>query len=453
MLNKSIYNSHFRKTFLLAYPVMLSQVGHIFTGIADSVMVGRLGAEPLAAASLAHSIFAVIMVFGIGITFGVTPLVASEAGNKTHISESSLLSNSLVVNMIAGFVLFIFLFFISPAIYLLNQPAVVVDLAIPYFNILLFSLIPLLFFQTYKQFAEGLSFTKMAMVVSLSGNIFNIILNYIFIYGKLGFPSMGLNGAGYATLIARVAMGLAMCFYVLNSKSFVNHDTTFNYKKISVSLLRRISKIGIPIGMQFTIEVGAFAFAAVMIGWIGAQQLAAHQIALSLAALTYMMASGISAATTVRVGNAFGRKDFSGLKYAANTSFFMVLVFMSFCALLLIAGRNLLPALFINDIQVIELASLLIIIAAFFQLSDGLQVVVLGALRGLHDVNWPTIITVIAYWITALPLGYLLGFVLNMGAKGVWLGLLTGLTSAALLLYWRFTYISNKKLKAVKLIV
>ena len=449
MTSNHNYKDHFKKTFLLAYPVMLSQVGHIFTGIADSVMVGRLGAEPLAAASLAHGIFAVIMVFGIGVTFGVTPLVASEAGEKKDLSDSTLLSNSLVVNMLTGFILFLILFLVSPALRILNQPMEVVDLAIPYFNILLFSLIPLLFFQTYKQFAEGLSFTRMAMIVSLSGNLFNIILNYILIYGKLGFPAMGLNGAGWATLIARTAMGIAMAVYVLNSFSFKKHDTKFHVNKVSAPLLKRITQIGIPIGMQFTIEVGAFAFAAVMIGWIGAQPLAAHQIALSMAAFTYMLASGISAATTVRVGNAFGRKDLTGLQYAANTSFIMVLIFMGCCAVFFILANNWLPTLFIKEIQVVEIAASLLIIAAFFQLSDGMQVVVLGALRGLHDVNWPTIITVIAYWIIALPVGYFLGFILNYKALGVWIGLLTGLLAAATLLYWRFRYISARKLQAI----
>ena len=446
--NNHQYKDHFKKTFFLAYPVMLSQMGHILTGLADSVMVGHIGAIPLAAASLAHGIFAVIMVFGIGVTFGVTPLVASEAGSESKL-ESSLLSNSLVVNMATGLLLFLILFFISPAFHFLNQPTEVVEMAIPYFNILLFSLIPLLYFQTYKQFAEGLSFTKMAMIVSLSGNIFNIILNYILIYGKLSFPALGLNGAGYATLIARILMGISIAVYVLKSSSFKDHDTKFHFSKIKSALLKRIAKIGIPIGMQFTIEVGAFAFAAIMIGWIGTQPLAAHQIALSLAAFTYMMASGISAATTVRVGNALGRKDFTGLKYAGNTAFIMVLIFMSCCALLFIAGNNFLPQLFIENPEVINIASMLIIIAAFFQLSDGLQVVVLGALRGLHDVNWPTIITIVAYWIIALPLGYLLGFIFDMGSKGVWIGLLTGLTAAASMLYIRFKYVSVIKFKTI----
>lgn len=289
------------------------------------------------------------------------------------------------------------------------------------------------------------------MVVSLAGNIFNIILNYIFIYGKLGFPAMGLNGAGLATLIARTAMGIAMCIYVLNSNSFKNHDTRFHLSKISAALLKRIAKIGIPIGIQFTIEVGAFAFAAIMIGWIGTQPLAAHQIALSLAAFTYMMASGISAATTVRVGNAFGRGDPEGLKYASNTAFMMVLAFMGFCALLFILGNHILPTFFIKDAEVIKIAAILLIVAAFFQLSDGLQVVVLGALRGLHDVNWPTIITVVAYWCIALPVGYILGFVFDYGYTGIWIGLLIGLSAAASLLYWRFRYISVRNLRTVRL--
>ncbi len=435
---------HFSRTWILAYPVMLSQVGHMLTGIADSIMVGHLGAVPLAAASLANSVFSIILVFGLGMSFGLTPLVASADGSNHTSRVRELLDNGIVFNMATALALFVILYLLSPVFYYLEQPADAVELAIPYFNIVLFSLVPLMFYQSYKQFAEGLSNTRVAMIISLGGNILNIGMNYVLIYGKLGFPALGLNGAGIATLAARCLMAVAMCVYVYKSKSMKSHVQTFSFARISRKLMKKLSNLGVPIGLQFTLEVAAFAFAAIMVGWLGAQQLAAHQIALSLAATTYMMASGISAAVTVRVGNALGRRDSIGVKNSANAAYLMVLIFMGICAVLLIAFHNVLPTFFIKDPLVQEVAAMLIVIAAVFQLSDGLQVVCLGALRGLHDVKLPTYITVVAYWMIGLPFGYVMGVQLGYGANGIWYGLLLGLSCAAVMLYFRFRHVSRQ---------
>lgn len=448
---KKDYLVHFNKTWKLAYPICLSQLGHVMVGVADSIMVGNYGGEggpigalSLAAASLANSIFSVVLVFGIGVSFAISPLVASADGENNRGKIIDLLKHSILICASLGLLLFLILFLGSSALNYFGQPQAVVDLAIPYFNILGFSLLPLMVFLAFKQFAEGLSFTRQAMFISVIANLLNIFLNYLLIYGKMGFPEMGLNGAGWATFIARVVMAVAIFIYIYKSVRFAPFREGLSFSNYSGEIIRKVTRLGIPIGLQFTFEVGAFAFAAVMIGWIGTVQLASHQIAITLASVTYMLASGISAATTVRVGNQLGAGNIEGLRMAGFSGFILSFAFMFTAACIFIVFSNYLPPLFNQHEQVIQLASSLIIIAALFQLSDGVQVVGLGALRGMSDVKIPTFITVFAYWALALPLAYFLGFTLDYGARGIWFGLLLGLSVAAIMLFSRF----NNKSKA-----
>lgn len=445
---KGDFKDHFKKTWLLAYPICLSQLGHVMVGLADSIMVGNYGVEgsaigalSLAGASLANSIFAVVIVFGIGVSFAVTPLVAAADGEKNTDKITQLLKHSILISSLFGVFLFILLFFGSPILNYFGQSGEVVALAVPYFNILVLSMVPLMVFLGFKQFTEGLSHTKQAMLITIGANLLNILLNYIFIYGKIGIPEMGLNGAGWATFVSRVAMAVAMAWFVYSNKFYKAYREGFKLSGFSKKLSARIVKLGVPIGLQFTFEVGAFAFGAVMVGWIGAVPLAAHQIAISLASVTYMLASGIASATTVRVGNQLGARDPYQLRKAGQAGFLLSFGFMLIAALFFISFNQYLPLFFNSRIDVVEIASTLIVIAALFQLSDGVQVVGLGALRGMSDVKVPTIVTVVSYWFIALPLAYVLGFVLDFGARGIWIGLLIGLTIAAISLFYRF----NKK--------
>lgn len=438
----SRYLKQSRITFLLAYPVMLSQLGQILVGVSDSVMVGQLGTAPLAGVSLGNSIFILFLTFGIGISYGITPLVAKADGERNNKKIIEVLKHGFLVNGITGLILFLLLFLTSYIFPYLNQPEDVILLAKPYFLVISFSIIPFMVFQVFRQFAEGLSLTKQAMIITISGNILNVFFNYILIFGKFGFPAYGLVGAGIATLISRIYMAFAMIFFVAYAKIFKPYWKEFRKKGLDKGLIRNILSIGLPSGLQFIFEVGAFSLAAIMIGWLGASSLAAHQIAINLAAITYMMASGLATATTIRVGNQLGRKDYRAMRMVGFTGFYMSAIFMGFNALILIIGRHFFPTLYINEPEVIEIASSLLFIAAVFQLSDGIQVVGLGALRGMADVKIPTLITLVAYWILALPVGYVLGFSLNMGAFGIWIGLLTGLTIAAVLLYIRFNKLS-----------
>jgi len=375
---------------------MLSQLGHMLVGVADSVMVGRLGATPLAAASLANVIFHLILMFGIGVSYGVTPLVAAADGEGDETRISQLLKHAFAINVLAGILLFGLILGASPGLYFLDQPEAVVEMAIPYLGIITFSIIPLMIFQTGRQFAEGLSMTRMAMVIVIVSNLINIVLNYLLIYGKLGFPALGLMGAGWASLISRVILAAWIILWIYYGKRFIAFRSGFSIKAYSRPFFRRILNIGIPAGVQYIFEVGAFGFAVIMMGWLGTNSLAAHQIAVNLAAITYMTASGLSAAATIRVGNQLGQKDITTLRTAAFSIFLMVIGFMACCAVLFILGRNFLPSLYISNDEVISIASGLLVIAGFFQLSDGIQVVSLGALRGLEDVRIPTLVTFVS---------------------------------------------------------
>ena len=422
---------------------MLSQLGHILVGVADSIMVGELGTQPLAAVSLANSLFGLVLMFGIGLSIAFTPLVAAADGEGNIQQVGRVFQHGAIINLIAGFVFCGLVIGSGQLLPYMNQPTQVVGFTIPYLNLLAYSLIPFMVFQTFRQFAEGLSFTRTAMIITLSANGVNVGLNYLLIYGYWGFPELGLNGAGVATLIARILMAVIMAAYVLRARWFP--VMVLSFAQLRQVLFIRMLKIGIPTGLQYIFEVGAFSFASIMMGWLGATALAAHQIALNLAAVSYMVATGLSAAATVRVGNQLGRKDFINLRQVGFSAIVMSLVLMSLSALAFITLNHWLPSLYIDEIPVIELAGSLLIIAAFFQLSDGVQAVALGALRGMADVKIPTIITLVAYLLIGLPVGYGFAFGLGWGPQGVWVGLLLSLTIAAVLLTIRFHRVSRQK--------
>lgn len=421
---------HFRKNVVLAYPVVIGQLGHIMVSVADTVMVGQVGVIPLAAATFAGTFYHILMMFGIGVSYAVTPLVAAtDASNQNRLMF--LLQNGLVLNSILALVLVAIGLFASQFLMHFGQEVPVALAAKPYLIVVSFSLFPLMVFQTFRQFAEGLSDTFNPMVVSIVSNLLNVALNYVLIYGAFGFPEMGLLGAAWATLISRGIMALMM-IAIIRAKLH-GFRWTFDSQQAW-----RMVKIGVPSGMQYVFEVGAFATAAIMVGWISAEALAAHQIALNLAAITYMSATGIAAASTIRIGNQLGLKDAKNLRLAGYTSFATVVIFMTFTALLFILLRSELTALYVKDAYVQSLASGLLIVAAAFQISDGLQAVGLGVLRGLTDVKVPTLITFIAFWVLAIPGGYILGFTFDMGVYGVWYALSGGLTVAAVLHIIRF---------------
>jgi len=440
------YRPYYKESLWLAVPVVISQLGHTLVQTADSIIVGHFaGTISLAAVALVNSIFVIALVIGLGISYGITPLIAQHNGRNEHDECGQLLSNSLLINTITGVVLFVLVSFgAMQLIGHLDQSAEVVRQAKPYLFLMGMSLIPLLIFNTFKQFAEGLGFTKQAMLISIWGNVLNVCLGIVFVKGLFGISPMGIKGVGYSTLIDRCTMALVMTLYVFRSKYFRTYLRNFAVRNIDKVRSLKILKIGAPVALQYTFEISAFSGAAILIGTISPIAQAAHQVAISLAALTYMAASGVSAAAAIKSGNFFGAKRHQELRLSAISNYHIVIVFMAITAIIFTLGNHFLPWIYTSDSRVIIIASQLLIIAAFFQLFDGTQVVGLGVLRGIGDVNIPTLITFIAYWIVGLPVGYFLGIRFNMGVEGVWYGLVLGLLVASLLLFIRFQFISRK---------
>lgn len=400
------------------------------------MMVGRVGVVPLAAATFAGAIYTVLLLFGIGVSYAMTPLVAAE--NPDNTSKLLLyLQNGFAMNAVIGLLLASLGFGASFFLDYFGQEPDVAALAKGYLQVMSGSVFLVCIYQAFRQYSEGLSDTKSPMVVSIFANLLNVFLNWIFIFGHFGVEPMGLYGAGLATLISRVPMVFLMILLIWNKM------TGFKWHFEWVGI-KQMLKIGLPSGMQYIFEVGAFAGAGIMIGWISAEQQAAHNIALNLSAISYMAATGIAAASTIRIGNQLGLKDKQNLRMAGFTSFGLAGGFMAVMATLFIVLRFALPSLYVDERSVISTAATLLIIGAAFQISDGLQAVGLGVLRGLRDVKVPTLVTFVSYWVIALPLGYLLAFPLGWGVNGVWIALSVGLTVAAVFHIWRFNSLSNR---------
>ncbi len=432
------------KTFKLAYPVIIGQLGIMMMGVVDSMMVGRLGSVPLAAAALGNSLVFLVLIIGIGSSIVVSPIVAMLIGGKRFSECGVYFRQSLLVNIVLSFIMVGIILIGIQFVQYLKQPAEIIELAIIYMTIVGFSAVPLMLFQTYKQFIEGLSFMKPAMIITILANLINGFGNWVLIFGKLGFPQLGLAGAAWSTFLSRVFMAVVMMIYVMNSQKFKSYDVTFHFKGINIPVIKKLLSLGLSSGFQSFSEVGSFTFAVIMIGWIGANELAAHQIALNLASITFMMVLGISQAASIRVGNAMGQQNISAVRKTGFSAIAFGAGIMSLSGITFILLNKFLPSLYISDEAVIAIASKLIIIAALFQLSDGTQAVGIGVLRGLTDIKGPTVITFIAYWIISLPVAYILAFTFNFGVEGIWTGLLIGLTVSAILLTVRFNHKSRQ---------
>ncbi|MXV38560.1 MATE family efflux transporter [Flavobacteriaceae bacterium Ap0902] len=449
------YKEHFRKNIQLAWPVMLTQAGQVLVNVADNVMVGALGGEhdnisnpelgklALGAVSIGNSLFFVIMITGIGFSFAMSPLVAQADARNNLERGSKLLSQGLILNLILGFVLLGILFLAVPFMYDMRQPEAVVDLAIPYLKVVGYSMIPLMIFQSFRQFSEGLSLTRIVAIATIVANLLNVFFNYGFIFGNMGFPRLEVEGAAYGTLISRLLMVLTLVVAMWIHPKSKSYLRLINLRSIHPYIYKKLILLGTPTAFQMFFEVGAFASAAFICGMAGEDDLAAHQIVMNLASTTFMIVTGLAVAATVRVGNQLGLKDYKNLNTAGWSAIGMSAAFMLMCGVAFILFRNILPELYLENQEVLNIAASLMIVAAFFQLSDGIQVTALGALRGMQDVQVPTLITFVAYFAIALPLGYYLTVPRGMGALGMWIGLGLGLTVSAILLLIRFRRQSN----------
>ena len=428
-------------------------LGHTFVQFADNIMVGQLGTAELAAVSLGNSFMFIAMSLGIGFSTAITPLVAEADGAGNRDNAKGALKHGLLLCTVLGLSLFGVILLAKPIMSLMKQPPEVVELALPYLDIVAFSLVPLIIFQAFKQFSEGLSQTKYPMYATVIANVVNIVLNYLLIFGSLGFPKWGIVGAAIGTLVARVIMVVYIWLLLRSKTKFRYYVTGFNFRNIEKKVIDKIVSLGFPSALQMFFEVAIFTAAIWLSGVLGKNSQAANQIALNLSSMTFMFGMGLGVAAMVRVGNQKGLKNFSELRRIAQSIFFLTFLLEIVFAILFLLGRNWFPTLYLDandavhladNTEVIYMAVQLLLVAAFFQISDGVQVVVLGALRGLQDVKIPTIITFIAYWLIGFPISYYLGLHTDLKSIGIWLGLLTGLTASAIMLYIRFNYLTKK---------
>ena len=441
---------------MLAYPVILGMLGHTLIGVVDNIMVGKVGATELAAVSLGNSMIFIAMSVGIGFSTAITTIVAQGDGARNEHRVRLAFHHGLVLCGILGIMLFGVVSLAKPLMYLMGQSPEVIELAGPYVDWVAFSLIPVVIFQGYKQFADGMSLTKYDMYTVVASNLIHIPINYVLIYGVWFFPKMGIMGAAVGTLISRIFMVLYMHWLLSRDSKLKQYFHGFSFKKIKVVMLRKIISIGLPSSLQMLFEVALFTAAVWLAGSLSRNSQAANQIALSFASMTFMVAMGLSVAAMVRVGNQKGQRDYKQLLVVARSIFLLAIILEVIFALLFVVLHNFLPHLFLNmenasqiadNTEVIAIASQLLLVAAVFQLSDGLQVVVLGALRGIQDVKIPAVITFVAYWVIGFPTSWFLSKVAGMGGVGFWIGLLAGLTAAAIFLYLRFNSLTKKMLK------
>lgn len=439
------YSPSYTSLLRLALPLVLTQVGQMSVQLVDNAMVGRVGANELAAASFANSIYVVIMLFGLGVFLGITPLISRARGASDEQGVSAVMKSGFALSALLIPVITLITWSFTWIMPHMGQPEEVVRLAIPYYRTLAVSMIPFLTFALLKQIGEGLNNTMMAMIATIAANLINVAFNYLLIFGKFGFPELGLLGAGYATLLSRILMPAILllgfrrlppvwrCFLLMRSAST-------NWSEVV-----RIVRVGFPISTQMVLEVSSFSISAVMMGWLGAVPLAAHQVAMGLASFSWMAANGVALATTIRVSFRLGARDADEVVRTCLSAVHIVLGYMGLWGLGFLLFRNSLPRLFTTDQRVIEQAATLLVVAALFQLFDGLQVVCLGVLRGFADVRAPMFIAGFSYIAVGLSVSYLCAFPLGMGPAGIWYGFLAGLVFAGGLLTWRIT----RRLKAL----
>ena len=452
----SNYTKEISYNLKLSYPIILGLLGHTLVGMIDNIMVGKLDPTNLAAVSLGNSFIFIAMSIGIGFSAAITPVVA-EAHSKNHtIDLKKSFVNGFLMCLILGVFLFLAIILFKPLLFMLDQPKNVVNLAIPYLEIVAASLIPLLMFQALKQYSDGLSLTSNPMYATVLANIINVVVNYILIFGMFGFPAMGIIGAAIGTLVSRIIM-FSFLFFLLYKKDIIK-----NYIKdifrfiIDKSMIEKILSLGFPTSLQMLFEVGIFTSAIWLSGLLGEITQSANQIVLNISSMTFMIASGLGVSAAIRSGNQKGLENYKELKRISLSILLLGIFFALIFTLLIIIFREYLPYIYIDisdvynyekNIIIVQKSAKLFIIVALFQLFDSAQVIILGALRGMQDVKIPTVIVFIAYWVIGFPTSFYFGDINMLQEVGIWIGLLCGLLFSAVFLYLRFNYLANKKIQ------
>lgn len=440
------------KTLSLAIPIMIGQIGHMLMGISDTVLVGGVGVIPLAAAAFANSIINVFLVFGLGLLAGVSVLISRAYGAKEAGTVAQILRHGMLIASVIGLLLGIGIWLISTFfLQHFGQETEVINQARPFLIITGWSILPALTWQCLRQYCESLNHSVEPMVVMLFGVALNTFLGWAMIYGHCGFRVMGLYGAGLSTLVARLAMLFVQIGIVKYHSYFKSTLPKHWFKKFSMEPIRNLLELGIPVSAQLLLEVTAFAAAAMFMGTIGSHYLAAHQVTIICASTAFMLPYGLSIALSVRVAQAVGAKAFYKIRVIGYSAIALAIVLMFCTAGTFFFFGPTLASWFVHDQGVIALAAQMFVIAGFFQVFDGLQVVCMGALRGLSDVRVPLFIAFFAYWGVAIPIVGIFSFVLRnhslQAALSIWWGLAAGLAFAAMALIFRFqrktTYLTS----------
>ena len=448
-VNWKDYTREFKTNWQLAWPVMVAYLGQVLVGLADNVMVGKLGPRALAAISLANSTIFFVMSFGIGFSAAITPLVSEALGRNDKERIHRILYNALTVNFVMGILMVMVIWAIIPFLHSAHQPPEVLEIAIPYIKIVGVSVLFVMLFQAMKQFADGLGYTKISMHATIVVNIINVIISYVLIYGWWIFPRLGVLGAGLGTMIARFLI-LFVFWYLLAKDERTSYYVTHLPRQIwDAGVIRKILSLGFPSGFQSVFEMGIFTATVWLAGTLGALPQAANQIALQMASMTFMVFVGLGVAATVRTGYRLGKKDYAHLRQVAMSVFLQAVLTGAFFAILYMGLRHYLPWIYLSrkhggldSMEVAQMASGLLIIAGLFQIFDSLQVTLQGALRGMQDVKVPALITFTAYWLIGFPVAWYGSRI--WGVYGIWFGLLAGLGTAALLLFIRFHRLTRR---------
>lgn len=426
-------------TLRLSIPIIITNMAQVALSLIDNAMVGAIDYKQLAASSLAINAIGIPQIICIGLTMAISPLVAIARGRQDSITASSFLYNGVALNTLLTLLVAALVVLGAPVLHHLGQDPEVATLAVPYFKIMAWSLIPMILFLTIKQFSDALEMTKTGMLLALATLPINAALNYVLIYGKLGFPRWELYGAGVATLLTRILTALVMIAIVLYHPAYKRYIAARRTAwQLRWGKMKELLSIGIPSGMQYAMEAGAFAISGIMVGWLGATAQAAHQIALNVATFSFMAALGLSLGGSIRVSHAFGRGDRPLMRKIGISTLYAGGAYGLFCVVYFVLLRHQLPLIFTQEPAVVSMAAGLLFFAAIFQISDSTQAIGVGLLRGIRDVKVPTVLVAVAYWVIGIPGGYWLAFHANLGAAGIWLGLVLGLTASSILCNYRF---------------
>lgn len=432
------YVPFYRRNLKLAVPVMLAQLGQGTVQLADTLMVGQLGKTELAAVAFGGAVYFIGFAAALGLSFGSTPLIGEQYAAGNHRKVAELFQNSILFNLVVTLLIGAFMFLVYQNMDKLHQPEDVWPLAQKYYFILFTSLPFVMWFQAFRQFMDGAGNTKYAMTVTVGGNALNILLNWVFIFGKLGLPAMGVEGAAYATLIARISMCLVFTVLVMNKRPYSRYFKLFSFSLFSKKKFLELAKISSPIGLQMFMETFGMNVVVVFVGWCGEVALASHQIAITVSAITWMISCGIASATTIRVSHQIGAKDFPAMRKAGIASIHLSLYFMGTCSILIILFKAQIASLFSSDTEVIDLTTTLLIMTGIYQVADGMQTVTIGALRGMKNVITPMVVAFVCYIVLTISVSYFCGIYLEWGATGIWFAYILELYLASFLLGRRF---------------